>query len=80
MNIPWDQIGVSSTCLLVAWLSTYRNFAVRRWSYPLGILAQGFWIWTCVTHNQPYILISTAVFLIIYIRGTYTHWWKGEDD
>ncbi len=79
MSWPWDEIGLMAGCLLIGWLSTYHRFEIRRWTYPIGMLTQGFWLWTTVKHGQWVIFGGSIVFVFIYARGVYVHWWKGVE-
>ena len=74
MNIPYDQIGILVFNLPALWLITYPQFRIRRWAYILGLLSEVFWVWTCIIHDQWWILASVAIYTAMWARGCWTHW------
>jgi len=78
--LPWDQIGILVIGLPALWLTTYRQFRIRRWAYILGLVSEVFWIWTCVAHEQWLILGSVAAYTFVWGRGFWEHWLRKDGD
>ena len=79
LSWPWDEIGILVLGLPAIWFMTYKQFLIRRWGYLLALLSEVFWIWTCVKHQQWFILASVLVYTFIWGRGFWVHWIQKRD-
>lgn len=69
-----DQIAIGLLGVSTAWLTNAKQLRYRKWAPPLGMLAQPFWIYTAVVHDQPAVALLACMYFAAWSKGFYQQW------
>lgn len=71
------QIGAGVFSLLATVLVCTKG-KLRRWGYPVGLLAQPFWYWMTATTGQWVIFALSIFYTVSWINGFRNHFLRKE--
>lgn len=68
------QIGIFIFGMGAVWLANDSRAHIRRFGCLAGLMAQPFWFYTTVTHQQWGIFVSSFFYTYSWSRGFYNQW------
>ena len=69
-----SQVGVTIFGVTAVFLVGSKSPHVRRYGYLSGLLAQPFWYFTFITHQQYAIVVLSLLYTVSWIRGLKNNW------
>ncbi len=74
-NILIVVFGITTTFLVGS-----KKKHIRRWAYPLGVLAQVPWLYVAIGAEQYGIVFASLMYGVLWIRGWINNWSLESDE
>lgn len=68
------QLGIAMFGLSALWMAVGNNPRARRWACIVGLGGQPFWIWFALSSEAWGVLLLTAGYTAVYLRGAWVQW------